>query len=56
MYVLKSKGKYFERFKDFKVLVEMQLEYKMKVYRLDNWENFITKSFEYFFKDHDIEK
>jgi hypothetical protein len=38
---LKSKGKYFERFKEFKVLVEIQSEHKIKTIWSDNGREFI---------------
>lgn len=54
--MLKSKEECFERFKEFKALVETQLEHKIKAFRLDNDGNFTSKVFKRFLKDHDIEK
>jgi hypothetical protein len=44
LYLLKFKGKYFERFKEFKVLVEIQSEHKIKTIRSDNGREFITNA------------
>lgn len=38
------------------MLVEMQLEHKIKVFRLDNGREYNTKAFEQFLKDHNIKK
>jgi transposase InsO family protein len=56
VYLLKSKGECLEKFKEFKVVVEKQLEYKIKVFRSDNGGEFISEGFEGFLKAHGIEK
>jgi hypothetical protein len=57
LYTLKCKRKCFEKFKEFKVLVEMQLEHKIKVFWLDNGREYNSdKAFERFLKDHNIKK
>jgi transposase InsO family protein len=56
VYLLKSKGECLEKFKEFKALVEKQLEYKIKVFRSDNGGEYISKRFQGFLKAHGIEK
>ncbi len=56
VYLLKSRGECFEKFKEFNALVERQLEYKIKVFRSDNGGEYISKGFKGFLKAHDIEK
>jgi hypothetical protein len=56
VYLLKSKGECLEKFKEFKALVETQSEHKIKVFRLDNGREYISKGFQRFLKAHDIEK
>ena len=48
LYALKSKGNCFEKFKKFKALVEMQLEYKIKTFWSDNGGEFVSKAFNVF--------
>ena len=43
LYVLKSKGKCFEKFKEFKALVEMQSEHKIKAFWSDNGREFVSR-------------
>jgi uncharacterized protein YigE (DUF2233 family) len=42
VYLLKSKGECLEKFKEFKGLLETQLEHKIKVVRLDNGGEYIS--------------
>jgi len=55
VYLLKSKGECLEKFKEFRALVETQLEYKIKVFWSDNGRGYISKGFKGFLKAHDIE-
>eukprot|EP00253_Pinus_taeda_P026055 PITA_26055 len=50
MYFLKKKSEVFDRFKEFKGLVENQTEKKIKVLRTDNGGEFCSKEFEEFCK------
>jgi len=56
LYALKTKGECFEKFKEFKALVETQSEHKIKTFRSDNGGEYISKPFKRFLKDHGIEK
>ena len=53
--LLKSKGKCFERFKEFKALAESQSKHKTKAIMLDNKWVYISKALERFLKDHIIQ-
>ena len=46
--MLKSKGDCFEKFKEFNALVKTQLEYKIKMFRSDNDEEFDSKALIFF--------
>ena len=46
IYFLKKKYEVFDRFKEFKALVETQTEKKIKVLRIDNGGEFCSKEFE----------
>ena len=48
IYFLKKKSEVFDRFKEFKALVENQTEKKIKVLRIDNGGEFCSKEFEEF--------
>eukprot|EP00253_Pinus_taeda_P025361 PITA_25361 len=50
IYFLKKKSKVFEKFKEFKALVENQIEKKIKVMRTNNGGEFRSKEFEEFCK------
>ena len=50
IYLLKKKSKVFDRFKEFKALVENQIEKKIKVLRTDNGGEFYSKKFEELYK------
>jgi hypothetical protein len=50
IYFLRKKSKVFDRFKEFKALVENQIEKRIKVLRIDNGEEFCGNEFEEFCK------
>eukprot|EP00253_Pinus_taeda_P025779 PITA_25779 len=50
IFFLKKKSQVFDRFKEFKALVENQTEKKIKVLRRDNGGEFYSKEFEEFYK------
>ena len=50
IYFLRKKSEVFEKFKEFKALVESQTEKKIKVLRTDNGGEFCKKEFEEFCK------
>jgi len=50
IHFLRKKSKVFEKFKEFKVLVENQTEKKVKVLRTYNSGEFSKKEFQYFCK------
>ena len=50
IYFLRKKSKVFDRFKEFKALVENQTKKKIKVLRKDNGGEFYKKEFEEFCK------
>eukprot|EP00253_Pinus_taeda_P033481 PITA_33481 len=50
IYFLKNKSEAFDRFKEFKALVENQTEKKIKVLRTDNSGEFCSKEFQEFYK------
>ena len=54
IYFLKRKSEVFDRFKEFKALVENRTEKKIKVLRTDNGGQFCSKEFEEFYKKCDI--
>ena len=56
VYILKSKGECFERFREYKALVETQSEHKIKVLRSDNGGEYMSNAFLAFLKAHGIEK
>ena len=56
LYVLKTKDECFIRFQEFKALVEMQSEHKIKAFCSDNGEKFMSKAFMKFLVDHGIAK
>ena len=55
IYFLKKKSEAFDRFKEFKALVENQIEKKIKVLRTNNSGEFCSKEFEEFYKKCGIE-
>ena len=50
IYLLRKKSEVFDRFKEFKALVENQTEKKIKALRTDNGGEFYKKEFEEFYK------
>ena len=54
IYFLRKKSEVFERFKEFKALVENQTKKKIKVSRTDNGGEFFKKEFEEFYKNFGI--
>jgi hypothetical protein len=46
VYFLKAKGKVFEKFKQYKALVENKIGHKIKVLRFDNGGKFVSKKFD----------
>ena len=50
IYFLKNKSKVFDKFKEFKALVENQIQKKIKVLRTNNSGEFCSKEFEEFYK------
>ena len=46
IYFLRKKSEVFERFKEFKALVEIQTDNKIKVLRTDNGGEFFGKEFD----------
>ena len=54
MYVLKSKREVFEKFVEWKALVERQSEHKIKVFRSDNGGEYTSKRFVEFLCIHGI--
>ena len=50
IYFIKKKSEFFDMFKEFKALVENQIENKIKVLRADNGGEFCIKEFEEFCK------
>jgi len=48
VYFLKAKGETFEKFKQYKVLVENEIGHKIKVLRSDNGREFVSKKFDAF--------
>jgi hypothetical protein len=49
VYTMKSKGEWFERFKELQTLVETQSGHKIKAFRCMNGGDFISREFEAFF-------
>ena len=54
IYFIKSKSDVFEKFRECKVLVENQLDRKIKVLRIDNGGEFCLDKFEQFCVDNGI--
>ena len=54
IYFLRKKSQVFDKFKEFKALVENQTEKKIKVLRIDNGGDFFKKEFEEFCKNYGI--
>jgi hypothetical protein len=56
IYFLKAKGEVFNKFKEFKVLVENLSEKKIKILRLDNGGEFTSEEFKAFCKEGGIKR
>ena len=56
VYVLKSKREVFEKFVDWKALVERQSEHKIKVFKSDNGREYTSKRFDEFLHIHGINR
>jgi transposase InsO family protein len=54
IYFLRKKSEVFDKFKEFKALVENQIEKKIKVLRTDNGREFCGNEFEEFYKKFGI--
>jgi transposase InsO family protein len=54
VYILKSKGECFEKFREYKALVETQSDHKIKVLRSDNGGEYVSQAFQEFLKTHGI--
>lgn len=54
MFIIKHKSETFEKFKDWKVLIENQVGKKIKRLRTDNGLEFCSKEFDRFCKDEGI--
>jgi transposase InsO family protein len=54
IYFLRNKSEVFDKFKEFKALVENQTKKKIKVLRTDNGGEFFGNEFEEFCKKHGI--
>jgi transposase InsO family protein len=55
-YFLKTKDEVFSMFKEFKLVVENQIEKKIKFLRSNNGGEYTSKEFEYFFKEAGIKR
>jgi hypothetical protein len=56
IYFLRNKSEVFDKFKEFKALVENQTKNKIKVFRTDNGGEFCKNEFEEFRKKCGIER
>jgi hypothetical protein len=56
VYLLKAKGEAFEKFKQYKVLVENEIGHKIKVLRSNNKEEFVFKKFNAFLAECEIQR
>jgi hypothetical protein len=56
VYLLKAKGKTFEKFKQYKVLVENKIGHKIKVLRFNNGGEFASKKFDAFLVECGIQR
>jgi hypothetical protein len=55
VYVLKAKGKAFEKFKQYKALVENEIGHKIKVLWSNNGGKFVSKKFDAFLTECGIQ-
>ncbi len=56
VYLLKAKGETFEKFKQYKALVENEIGHKIKVLRSDNGREFVSKKFDAFLAECGIQR
>jgi hypothetical protein len=56
IYFFRKKSEVFDKFKEFKALVEKQLENKIKVLRMDNGGEFCKNEFKESYNKHGIER
>ncbi len=56
VYLLKAKGEAFEKFKQYKALVENEIGHKIKVLRSDNGREFVSKKFDAFLAECGIQR
>jgi hypothetical protein len=56
VYLLKAKGEVFEKFKQYKALVEKEIGHKIKVLRFDNGGEFVSKKFDAFLAECGIQR
>ncbi len=56
VYLLKAKGEAFEKFKQYKALVENEIGHKIKVLRSDNGGEFVSKKFDAFLVECGIQR
>jgi hypothetical protein len=56
VYFLKAKGEVFEKFKQYKALVENEIGHKIKVLRSDNGGEFVSKKFDAFLAECGIQR
>jgi hypothetical protein len=55
VYLLKAKGEVFDKFKEYKALVENQIGMKIKTFRLDNGGKFVSQKFDNFLHECGIQ-
>ncbi len=56
VYLLKAKGEVFEKFKQYKALVENEIGHKIKVLQSDNGGEFVSKKFDTFLIECGIQR
>jgi len=56
VYLLKAKGEAFEKFKQYKALVDNEIGHKIKVLRSDNGGEFVSKKFDAFLTECGIQR
>jgi transposase InsO family protein len=56
VYLLRAKGEVFDKFKEYKALVENQIDMKIKTLKLDNKGEFVSKKFDNFLHECGIQR
>jgi hypothetical protein len=56
VYLLRAKGEVFDKFKEYKALVENQIDMKIKTLRSDNGGEFVSKKFDNFLHECGIQR